>query len=157
MTFLVPTIEKISLPRTSRDYFSLVAKLLGNVLVKNSIAVWQRRTKILRTVWLSRTHISPKIIVGCSSGRYVNIAGSVDDRQSTLQANNDKERTLQKLCKGFVEYMRKPWLEDIFEPRPSLDRTPGRQTDSRTDGSILTFAFSEIWCVRWLNRFDWSD
>ena len=49
-TFLVPTIAKISLPKTSRDYFSLVAKLLRNVLVKNSIAVWQRRTEILRTV-----------------------------------------------------------------------------------------------------------
>ena len=61
----------------------------------------------------------------------------MDDRQSTLQANIDKERTLQKLCKVFVEYVRKPLFEDIFEPRPSLDRTPGRQLDSRTDGSIF--------------------
>ena len=82
-------------------------------------------------------HISPKIIVGCSSGRYVSIAGTVDDPHSTLQANNDKESTLQKSCKVFVEYVRKALLEDIFEPRPSLDRTPGRQIDSPTEGLRL--------------------
>ena len=47
-----------------RNYFSLVANLLGDILVKKSVAVWQRRTEILRTVWLSRTQISTKIIIG---------------------------------------------------------------------------------------------
>ena len=51
-----------------RDYFSLVANLLGDVLVKKSVAVWQRRTEILRPVSLSRTHILPKIIGGLSLG-----------------------------------------------------------------------------------------
>ena len=34
----------------ARDYFSLVANLLDDVLEKKSKAVWQRRTEILRTV-----------------------------------------------------------------------------------------------------------
>ena len=45
-----------------RDYFSLFANLLAAVLVK----IWQRRSEIRRTVWFSRTHISSKIIFGCS-------------------------------------------------------------------------------------------
>ena len=47
------------------DYFSLVANLFGDALVKKSIAVWQRRAEILRAVLLSRTHISVNVIVGC--------------------------------------------------------------------------------------------
>ena len=48
---------------------TLSQKLLGDVLVWQSIAVWQRRTEFqfFRTVWLSRTHFSPKIIAGCLS------------------------------------------------------------------------------------------
>lgn len=48
-----------------KDYFYLVAKLLAAVLEKKYVAVWQRSTKTRRTVWFSRTHISPKIIIGC--------------------------------------------------------------------------------------------
>ena len=48
-----------------RDYFTLVANLLADVLEKKSVAVWQRSTEIRRMVRLSRGHISPKLIVGC--------------------------------------------------------------------------------------------
>ena len=66
--FYVPKISKISKSITSknvRDYFSLVANLFADVLVKKSVAARRRRTEIRRTVWLSGTHISLKIIVGC--------------------------------------------------------------------------------------------
>ena len=64
--FYVPKIPKISndIPcKIVRDYFSRVANLLADVLVKKYVAVRQGRTEIRRTVWLSGTHISPKIIV----------------------------------------------------------------------------------------------
>ena len=41
------------------------------------------------------------------------------------------------LCRNRVKSllsMRKPLLGDSFKPRPSLDRTPRRQTDFRTEG-----------------------
>ena len=37
-----------------------------------------------------------------------------------------------------------PLLGDSFKPRPSLDRTPRRHIDFRTEGSILTFTLSKI-------------
>ena len=46
-----------------RDCFPLFANLSGDVLVKKSVADRQRRAEIHRRAWLSRTHISPKIIV----------------------------------------------------------------------------------------------
>ena len=46
-------------PFRNRNYFSLVVNVLGHVLIKKSVAVWQRRTEIRTTVWLSRTYISP--------------------------------------------------------------------------------------------------
>ena len=45
-----------------RDFCSPVANLLGDVLVKKSVAVLQRRTEFFL---LSQAHISPKIIVAC--------------------------------------------------------------------------------------------
>ena len=53
MTFLSAKNCKNILSENIRDYFFLVANLLGDVLVKKSIVVWQRRTEILRTVCLS--------------------------------------------------------------------------------------------------------
>lgn len=44
--------KKISFENV-RDFFSLVANLLGDVVVKKSVAVWLRRTEICRTIWLS--------------------------------------------------------------------------------------------------------
>ena len=45
-------------PLRKRAAFNfLVTNVLGDVLVKKSIAVWQCRTEILRTVWLYQTDI----------------------------------------------------------------------------------------------------
>ena len=64
--FLLKCKKLQSIPSENvSDYFSLVANLLGDALVKKYEAVWQRRTKLLRAAWLSRTHISWKIIFGC--------------------------------------------------------------------------------------------
>ena len=53
------------LPEKIRDYFSHGCESLSKVLRKKYVAIWQRRTNILRTVSPSQTHISPKITVGC--------------------------------------------------------------------------------------------
>ena len=41
-------------------FFSVVANLLGDFLLKKSVAVWLRGTEIRRTVWLARTHFFPE-------------------------------------------------------------------------------------------------
>ena len=48
MTFLSAKICQNVPSENVRDYFSLVAKLLVYVLVKNSIVVWICRTEILK-------------------------------------------------------------------------------------------------------------
>ena len=74
MTFLSAKNCKNTSSENVRDCFSLVANLLGDVLVKKSVAVWQRRTEILRAVNL--THISPRIIAGCPRQRLSNFTDS---------------------------------------------------------------------------------
>ena len=51
----------------------LVTNLFGDVLVKKSSFVWQRRTKILRTVLLSRIHISAdsRLSLGAPDSDYI--------------------------------------------------------------------------------------
>ena len=49
VTFLSAKNCKNILSENVRDFFSPVVNLLGDVLIKKSVAVWQRRTEILRT------------------------------------------------------------------------------------------------------------
>ena len=48
-----------------KNYFSLVAESFRWCFSKEIYSCLQHKTEILRTVWLSRKHISPNIIVGC--------------------------------------------------------------------------------------------
>ena len=50
MTFLSAKNCKNVTSEKVKDYFSLDAKFLGDVLLNNSVAVWELRTEILRAV-----------------------------------------------------------------------------------------------------------
>ena len=71
--------------------------------------------------------------------------------------NSSREKGL---CRNRVKSllnMSKPLLGDSFKPRPSLDSTPRRSIDFHTEGSLLTFTLSKVWCSRCPNRFDRND
>ena len=65
MTFLSATNCKNISSENVRDYFSFVAESFRWCFSKEIYSCLQRNTEILRTVWLSRKHILPKIIVRC--------------------------------------------------------------------------------------------
>ena len=63
--------------------------------------------------------------------------------QQSLSLLDEKERTLLKSCKVFIEYAQAvAWKR--FKPRPAVDRTPRRHIGFCAEGSILTFALSKI-------------
>ena len=70
--------------------------------------------------------------------------------------NSTRKKGLCRNREKSVLSMRKPLLGNSFKPRPSLDCAPRRHVDFPTEGSILSFSMSKIWCAHCLKRFDRS-
>ena len=62
---------------------------------------------------------------------------SVEHPASRAFLNSTRKKGLCRNCVNSLLNMRKALLGDSFKPRPSLDRTPRRHIDFRTEGSKI--------------------
>ena len=116
----------------ARNYLSLVVNLLGDILVKKSVAVWQRRNEILRTVSLSRTHISLKIIVGCPWIKLSHGAVRTPTTQGLVEwSNKTWKENMRSTIMGSNNENIERWCEYTTQASHTMNITPHRAINTK--------------------------